>query len=164
MDLITVYRSADSNSESDASAIHRLLRENGILANLLDDSEAGVVSGSWEVRVNPTDAAEAERLIASTNLDDPGRPDPSPDLDAVTVAELQGPTGEIEALGIKSILDSEGIPNVMVGTSTLPVLSFLVKVPGTEVERAQRAIAEAQAAGPAAAVEAERESEGLSRT
>jgi|SRR4051794_39362834 len=88
-----------------------------------------------------------------------GQVDPSPELDVVTIMELQGATGEVEAMGIKSILDASDIPNVMVGTSTLPNLSFLIQVPGTDVERARATIAEAQAAGPAAAVEAERESE-----
>jgi len=85
--------------------------------------------------------------------------DPSPELDAVTIMELQGVTGEVEALSVKSILDSNNIPSVMVGTSTLPNLSFMIQVPAAEVDRARAAIAEAQAAGPAAAVEAEREGE-----
>src|SRR6478672_9947514 len=85
--------------------------------------------------------------------------DPSPELDAVTIMELQGVTGEVEALALKSILDANNIPSVLVGTSTLPNLSFQIQVPATEVDRARAAIAEAQAAGPAAAVEAERESE-----
>lgn len=88
-----------------------------------------------------------------------GEVDPSPELDIVTIMELQGATGEVEAMGIKSILDASDIPNVMVGTSTLPNLSFFIQVPASEVERARATIAEAQAAGPAAAVEAERESE-----
>jgi hypothetical protein len=46
-----------------------------------------------------------------------------------------------------------------VGSSTLPNLSFFVNVAQTDLERAQQAISEAIAAGPAAAVEAERESE-----
>ncbi len=85
--------------------------------------------------------------------------DPSPELDVVTIMELQGATGEIEAMAVKGILDASNIPSVLVGTSTLPNLSFQIQVPGSEVDRARAAIAEAQAAGPAAAVEAEKESE-----
>src|SRR3954451_4363569 len=88
-----------------------------------------------------------------------GEVDPSPELDVVTIMELQGVSGEVEALSLKSILDASNIPSVLVGTSTLPNLSFQIQVPATEVDRARAAIAEAQAAGPAAAVEAEREGE-----
>jgi len=88
-----------------------------------------------------------------------GEVDPSPELDAVTIMELQGVSGEVEALALKSILDANNVPSVLVGTSTLPNLSFQIQVPASEVDRARAAIAEAQAAGPAAAVEAERESE-----
>jgi hypothetical protein len=42
-----------------------------------------------------------------------------------------------------------------VGTSTLPVLEVEVQVPREDLEEARRIIAEAQAAGPAAAAEAE---------
>ena len=101
---------------------------------------------------NSTDSALTESGLAAAG-------DPSPELDVVTIMELQGATGEVEALGLKSILDANDIPSVLVGTSTLPNLSFQIQVPASEVDRARAAIAEAQAAGPAAAVEAERESE-----
>ncbi len=160
-DLVTVYRSADSNAEDDATAVYNQLSTYGIAASLCDDSVRGVVPGSWEVRVAVDDASRAEQLLASAPAANSATvPDPSPDLDAVTIMELQGATGEIEALGVKGILDANGIPNVMVGTSTLPNLSFLIQVPAADVERARVAIQEAQAAGPAAAVEAERQSEG----
>lgn len=155
--LITVYRSADSNAEQDAVAVHALLIDNGICAALCGDN----VPGTWEVRVAPEDVPQSETLVSTLDADDPGRPDPSADFDSVTIAELQGTTGEIEAMGIKSILDASNIPNVIVGASTLPSLMFAIKVPANEVARAQTVLAEARAAGPAAAVEAERESEGL---
>jgi len=104
--------------------------------------------------------ANGEELDNSAAADEAaGEVDPSPELDVVTIMELQGTTGEVEALAIKSILDASDIPSVMVGTSTLPNLSFLIQVPAEDVDRARAVIAEAQAAGPAAAVEAERESE-----
>lgn len=158
-DLITVYRSADMNAEQDATGVRNLLLRNGIDAQLLDDKAPGVVPGTWEVRVSFDVAPEAERLIADVNQDDPGRADPSSDLDMVTIRRTMGTTGEMEAIGIKSILDANGISAVVVGASTLPNLSFFVTVPKTDVERAEQVILEAQAAGPAAAVEAERESE-----
>lgn len=153
-DLITVYRSADSNAEQDASAVRNLLLRNELDAVLVDDSHPGVVSGSWEVRVPHAQVDQAEALIASVDQDDPGRADPSPELDMVTLTEVQGATGEIEALGIRSILDASGISSVLVGNATLPNLSFQVKVAQTDVARAQAVLAEARAAGPAAAEEA----------
>jgi hypothetical protein len=65
----------------------------------------------------------------------------------------------MEALAIQSILDANGISAVLVGASTLPVFSFSVKVARDDFERAQAALAEARAAGPAAAAEAAQESE-----
>ncbi|MDZ4799280.1 MAG: hypothetical protein SGI92_14045 [Bryobacteraceae bacterium] len=163
-DLVTVYRSADSNAEDDATAVYKTLTDNGLTAAICDDSVRGVVSGSWEVRVRVDDARTAEALIAgASEFDDPAeeslRPDPSHDVDSVTILDAQGTTGEIEVMGIKSILDANDIPNVMIGASTLPNLSFQLQVPANDVERARQVISEAQAAGPAAAVEAERLSE-----
>jgi hypothetical protein len=158
-DLVTVYRSADATAERDATAVYDMLAQGGIEAALCNDSVRGVVSGSWEVRVPVDDAARSEEMMAANGETGMGKLDPSPEFDAVTIMELQGATGEIEAMGIKSILDANEIPNVLVGASTLPNLSFLIQVPAAELERAQTAIREAQAAGPAAAVEAERASE-----
>jgi hypothetical protein len=158
--FITVYRSADMNGEQDATAIRNLLMRNSLDAQIADDKVPGVVSGSWEVRVPPEQAPQAEALIAQVDQDDPGRADPSRELDMVTLRRTMGATGELEALGIKGILDSNGISSVIVGNTTLPNLSFFVNVSKSDFEAAQAAIAEAEAAGPAAAVEAERESEG----
>lgn len=159
--LRTVYRSADMNAEQDASAVKNVLVSAGLDAQLFDDTAPGVLSGTYEVRVPAEQVAQAEALIATLDPDDPGRADPSHDLDMVTVRSTMGTTGEVEALAIKGILDSNGINAVIVGASTLPNLSFEVKVARADLERAQAAIAEAEAAGPAAAVEAERESESL---
>lgn len=157
-DLVTVYRSADMNAEQDASAVRNLLLKNELDATLVDDSYPGVVSGSWEVRVPAPQVDQAEALIAVVDQDDPGRVDPTHDLDMVTISETQGATGELEALSIQSILDANGISASIVGASTLPNLSFQVQVPRNDVERAQGAIAEARAAGPAAAEEESRNS------
>ena len=158
-DLVTVYRSADMNAEQDATAVRNLLIKNGVNAVLADHKTRGVVEGTWEVRVPESEVPQAEALVAQVDQDDPGGVDPSHDLDMVTIAELQGATGEMEAMAIQSILDANGISAVLVGASTLPNLSFAVKVAKDDVERAQAALAEARAAGPAAAAEAAQESE-----
>jgi hypothetical protein len=158
-DLVIVYRSADMDAEEDATAVRNLLIKNGLNPQLFDDRSPGVVEGTWEVRVSASEAAQAEALVSAVNEDDFDRVDPSHDLDMVTIAEAQGTTGEMEAIGIQSILDANGISAVLVGSSTLPVLSFTVQVPKADVERAQAALAEARAAGPAAAAEGALESE-----
>ena len=155
----TVYRSADMNAEQDATAVRNVLVTNGLEALLCDDKVPGVVSGSYEVRVPDAQVAQAEALLQNMDQDDPGDADPSRELDMVTVRQTAGTTGEMEALAIKGILDSNGIPAVVVGATSLPNLSFFVRVAATDLDAAQKAIAEAEAAGPAAAVEAERESE-----
>ena len=50
-DLITVYRSADSNAGQDAKAIQELLMKGGFDARLFGDDAPEVVEGSFEVRV-----------------------------------------------------------------------------------------------------------------
>lgn len=158
-DLITVYRSADMNAREDATAVRDKLASEGIDAQLAGDMAPGVVDGTWEVRVAASDASLAESIVAGMNPDDPGRVDPSHELDMVPLIETQGATGEMEAMAIQSILDANGIPAVLIGATTLPNLSFQVRVARNDVERAQATLAEARAAGPAAAVEAEQESE-----
>jgi hypothetical protein len=158
-DLVTVYRSADMNGEEDATAIRNVLIKNGIAAQLADDKAPGVIEGTWEVRVPESQVPQAEALVVQMDQDDPGGVDPSHDLDMVTIAELQGATGEMEAMAIQSILDANGISAVLIGSSTLPNFSFAVQVAKDDLDRAQAALAEARAAGPAAAAEAAQESE-----
>jgi hypothetical protein len=157
--FITVYRSADANAEVDATAVRNALMRNQIDARLYDDNAAGVVPGSYEVRVPENQAAEAEALIAHMDQDDPGAADPSRDLDMVTLRRTMGTTAQMEAFGIKGILDANGISSVVIGNTTLPNLSFFVRVPKASLQLAEETIREAEAAGPAAAAEAERESE-----
>jgi hypothetical protein len=66
---------------------------------------------------------------------------------------------EMEALTIKGILDSEGVPAQVVGPHVLPNLDFQVLVPEEFAESAQSLIEEARKAGPAAAAEGEALSE-----
>ncbi len=91
--------------------------------------------------------------------DMPQQPDASHALDMVTLFSSSNHDAEMEAMAIHSILQASGIPSVLVGSSTIPVLSFEVQVPSNDLEEAKRIVAEAQAAGPAAAAEAEAESE-----
>ena len=86
--------------------------------------------------------------------------DPSHDLDTVILFKSSAHDAEMEALAIHSIMEANGIPSVLVGASTIPVLEFQVQVPRADLEEARRILAEAQSAGPAAAAEAEEASEG----
>jgi hypothetical protein len=70
-----------------------------------------------------------------------------------------GSVEEMEAFAIKGLLEANGIEAIMVNPGTLPNLSAQVLVAEELAAEAQRIIAEARAAGPAAAEEAERASE-----
>jgi len=66
---------------------------------------------------------------------------------------------EMQALALHSLLEANGIESTVVGTSTIPVVEFQVQVPRSQKEEAERVMAEASDGGPAAADEAEAESE-----
>ena len=85
--------------------------------------------------------------------------DTSHDLDMVTLFSSSNIDAEMEANAIHSMLGANGIPSVVVGATTLPVLEFQVQVPQSLLEEAQRVVDEARAAGPEAAAEAEAASE-----
>jgi hypothetical protein len=158
-ELITVYRSADQDAEDDAAVIRDLLSVNGLSPVVVDDQEPGVVSGTYEVRVPTSEAARAEEVLAANKPVVDEELDPSHELDMVPIFHSDAATSEMEALAIKGILDSNGIEALVVGNSTLPNLGFEVHVPREQQEPARAAIAEAQAAGPMAAEEAERAGE-----
>ena len=82
------------------------------------------------------------------------------ELDLVTVFESANATAEMEALAVQALLESDGIPALVAGTPVLPNLPFQVRVPRASERQARARIAESEAAGPAAAEEAERETEG----
>jgi hypothetical protein len=84
--------------------------------------------------------------------------DVSHDLDLVPVFSSTTVDAEVEGDLICGVLANTGIPAVL-SRSTFPNLGVSVRVPRGSLEEAQRLIAEAQAAGPDAAVEAERASE-----
>jgi hypothetical protein len=147
----------DADAKEDAESIVELLRDAGIQAVLDDDSAPGVPEGVFEVRVPAADAARAEELIAENPPPEEAEEvDPSSDLDLETII---GATSEMEAMGIKNLLDSNGIAAVLVGDSVLPNFPFEVRVARDQAERARILIADAEARGPAAAAEAELESE-----
>lgn len=80
-------------------------------------------------------------------------------LDMVTLWESSTIDTEEEADMIRGVLDSNGIPTLLMGAPQFPNLGFQVQVPRGKLKEAQRLIEEAQAAGPEAAAEAEAASE-----
>jgi hypothetical protein len=86
--------------------------------------------------------------------------DPSHDLDLVTVFRLgEGEIGEMEVIAVQQLLEAGGIRTVLVGDSPLPNFSEEIRVAGEDADRARQIIADALAAGPAGADEAESEFE-----
>ena len=82
----------------------------------------------------------------------------SHDLDMVTLYTANAIDSEVEASVLKSLLESNGIPALVIG-SPYPNLGYQIQVPRAQSEEARRLFEEAQAAGPEAAAEAEAESE-----
>src|SRR5262249_28647734 len=85
--------------------------------------------------------------------------DPSHTLDMVSLYVSQGVDAEMEADVIHGILESNGVPSIVMRATGVPVFGFEVQVPRAQLEEAKRLIAEAEAAGPEAAAEAEAASE-----
>ncbi|HLN01793.1 MAG TPA: hypothetical protein VK335_21065 [Bryobacteraceae bacterium] len=84
---------------------------------------------------------------------------PSHDLDMVTLFSSQNHDAEMEANAIHGVLEANGVPSMVVGTPQIPSFEFQVQVPKARLEEAERVLAEAREAGPAAAVEAEQAGE-----
>lgn len=80
-------------------------------------------------------------------------------LDLVPLYDSLTVDAEMEADMIRGVLDSNGIPSLVRGAGPYPPLGFQVLVPRGKVQEARRLIAEALAAGPDAAAEAEAASE-----
>ncbi len=157
MPLTTIFRSADARAEDDARSIAQLLNDSGIPATVLDDSERGVPEGAWEVCVAQADSSKADALIATHPVD--ALHDDSHDLDMIAVFRSAGTDTESEALTVKGLLRANGLPAEIVGDTRYPNLPQQVQVPRSKATEARRLIAEALAAGPAAAEEAEAEGE-----
>jgi hypothetical protein len=92
--------------------------------------------------------------MATSPIENPGH-----DLDMVPVFSSMNHDAEMEAQSLHSLLESNGIESAVVGPSTIPSVEFQVQVPRSQMEEAERVIAEARAAGPTAADEAEAETE-----
>ena len=84
---------------------------------------------------------------------------PSRDLDSVIVFSSSNHDAEMEATAIQTMLQSNGVDALVVGSTMIPSLEFQVRVPRAEADEAARLIDEARAAGPEAAAEAEAASE-----
>ena len=85
--------------------------------------------------------------------------DPSHDLDMVTLFGSTSHDAEMEANAIHSLLESNDIPSIVVGPAQIPTMEFQVQVPKSRLVEAERVVAEAKEAGPAAALEAEQANE-----
>ncbi len=158
-ELVTVFRSGDASAIEDAEEIRQILAAEGIEAKVLDDTAPGVISGAIEVRVTQADASRAETILAERPVEgDMSDADPSEVLDPVPVFHSSG-TGEAEALAIEGMLLANGIQPIRVGTSSIPSLTFEIRVAREFKEQAERLIANAQATGGAAADEEERAGE-----
>ena len=84
--------------------------------------------------------------------------DISHDLDMVPVFASPAVDSEVEGDLICGLLADNGIP-ALLSRSPFPNVGVAVRVPRARLGDAQRLIAEAQAAGPEAAAEAERATE-----
>jgi hypothetical protein len=155
-DLVTVYRSMDATAKEDCEVVSDILTAEGLSPVILDDSAPGVPEGTFEVRVPSSQLQRAEELVAEHPLpDDVEDVDDSSELDLETIYHSDGTLAEMESMEIKNVLEASGIAAVVVGNAVLPTMSFEVRVARDQVERAREVIAEAQAAGPAAAESAE---------
>lgn len=82
----------------------------------------------------------------------------SHDLDTVSLFRSQTTEAELDADNIRGVLEANGIASVL-SRSPYATLGVEVRVAREDLERSQSLIAEALAAGPEAAAEAEAESE-----
>jgi hypothetical protein len=82
--------------------------------------------------------------------------DTSAELDMVPLYRSSNVDAGIEADILRGILDSHDIPSLKSRAMGYPSLGFEVLVPRENLRDAERLIEEAKAAGPAAALDAER--------
>ena len=86
--------------------------------------------------------------------------DTSEELDLVTAFFSEEHDAQSKVQVIRGLLEASGVPTVVAGHTSLPNLPCEVRVPKARLEEALRLIAESEAAGPRAAEEAEKLSEG----
>jgi hypothetical protein len=159
-DFITVFRSAEPEAKADAEMAQERLAQAAIHSIVLGDDTPGVVEGSYEVRVAASDQAKAEGILAVPTPepeDEEEVPEAglSHDLDFVSLFSSQAMGAEMEAISLQAILESAGIPSIVVGSSQFPSLPFEVRVPKSRLEEALTLVEEARQSG--AAVEGESE-------
>lgn len=94
--------------------------------------------------------------------DEPVVSNAEPEEAMVAAWSSQNHDAEMEAMAVQGVLEANGLPAMVVGPSVLPNLEFQVQVPEHLIGEAQRLLAEARAAGPEAAAEAEAASEKTS--
>lgn len=157
-ETVTVFRSGDTNAQEEASVILDMLADAGLNPMMLTDDYPGVLQGTIEVRVPAEEEEAALDVIDSQSAEEAGG-SPAHGYDLVELYRGMGTTGEVEALSIRSVLDANHIPSVLVGSMQMPNFPFRVMVPQLFNEAAQQALDEAAAAGPAAAEEGEAASE-----
>lgn len=86
-------------------------------------------------------------------------PPESHEFDTEVIWTGMGPSAELEATGIRSVLTAAGIESIVNGFAQIPSVPFEVLVARQDAAKAKQVLAEALASGSAAAEEAERESE-----
>lgn len=144
--MVTVFRSADSSAGDDAEQVCDLLVEAGLTAIAVDDSEPGVIEGCWEVRVPASQAEQADQVIAASAAEMEDSGNPSDDLNLISLFEEGTALTELEAMNLKTLLEANSIPAVVVGSSQLPNIPFEVRVPQDMLEAAEQVVADASAA------------------
>jgi hypothetical protein len=159
-DFVTVFRSAEPGARADAEMAQERLAQAAIHSIVLGDDAPGVVEGTYEVRVAASDQAKADGILAvpaPEPEDEEEVPEAglSRDLDFVTLFSSQTMGAEVEAISLQTVLESAGIPSIVVGSSQFPSLPFEVRVPKSRLEEARTLVEEARQSG--AAVEGESE-------
>jgi hypothetical protein len=85
--------------------------------------------------------------------------DPSHNMDAEVIWSGMGPSAEMEAVGIQSVLAAAGIDAIINGFSQIPSVPFEVLVARERADEARHVLADAVAGGAEAADEGERQHE-----
>ncbi|GEM_PF-2167014 len=100
-------------------------------------------------------AAKKDYRESMTNNGQGRASDPAPDEPLVAAFSSSSFEGEMEAMTILGVLQSNGIPAIYVGPHMLPSMEFQVQVPQHMLDAARQAIAKAQADGADVSDEAE---------
>jgi hypothetical protein len=151
VEFVTVFRSAETDAESEAIRVRDKFLENGITAMLAGDETPGVVVGTFEVRVPAFDKDRAERIVSAGIPEEDelkvNEESTSHDLDLVPIFSSQQHDAESEALAIRSVLEANGIPCFLVGSPQIPSLPFEIRVPKSRAQEAKRILEEARQSG-----------------